>query len=87
MLAKILLETNNKEVMDPIFFCFSFLLFLNKFLDQRTFPVLESKFKIKPSFETKMKKFSDIAGLATKNAKPDTTVCSGTDNDGTILTC
>ncbi len=63
VLAKILLETSSKEVIDPIFFCFNFLLLLNKFLDQRTFPVLESKFKIKPSFEARMNKLSEVAGL------------------------
>ena len=63
MLAKILFETSSREVMDPIFLCLIFLLVLNKFFDQRTFPVLESKFKIKPSLEVKIKKLSVITGL------------------------
>ena len=63
VLAKILLETNNKEVIAPIFFGFIFLFPLNKFFDQRTSPVLGFRFKIKPSFEVKIKKFSVIKGL------------------------
>ena len=47
-------------MMDPIFLCLIFLLVLNKFFDQRTFPVLESKFKTKPSLEVKIKKLSVI---------------------------